>query len=97
MATAVSTTPMNSDIENARDSATPRMAACAVASPKYAIRRHTTKQPSGPAAMATAVPASAARSRKSSSNASGTGRPVGRMRVIVRLVVRVVVRMPIQR
>ena len=67
VANDVMSTPIKTEIENPRDRATPRIAAWAVASPKYAIRRHTTKQPSGPAANATAAPASAARHRKSSS------------------------------
>ena len=50
-----------------RDMATPKIAAWAVASPKYAIRRQTTKQPSGAAANATPIPASTALVMKSSS------------------------------
>ena len=47
-----------------RDMATPKIAAWAVASPKYAIRRQTTKQPSGAAANATPIPASTAPSHE---------------------------------
>ena len=70
MANAATSTPIKTEMENPRDRATPRIAAWAVASPKYAIRRQTTKQPKGPDANATATPASAARHRKSSSIAT---------------------------
>src|SRR5215472_11471577 len=45
--------------------ATPNNAECERVSPKCAMRRHTTKAPSGPATMATPIPARAARSTKS--------------------------------
>lgn len=65
-----------------RANATPRIAACPVASPKWAMRRQTTKQPSGVAVRATPSPARSARIRKSSSIGQGfrdreTGRDHG--------------------
>src|SRR6185437_4101762 len=51
---------------NRMPSATPSSAECDSVSPKYAMRRHTTKDPSGPATTATPIPASSARSTKSS-------------------------------
>jgi hypothetical protein len=47
--------------------ATPKIAAWAMASPKYAILLQTTKQPSGAAANATPMPANTALVMKSSS------------------------------
>src|SRR5690606_5515324 len=45
----------------------PSRAECAMVSPKYAMRRQTTKQPSGAAAIAMPMPATSARAKKSSS------------------------------
>jgi hypothetical protein len=67
MRSAINSAPAKTEICNMRDMATPKIAACAVASPKYAIRRQTTKQPSGAAANATPIPASTALVMKSSS------------------------------
>ena len=49
--------------------ATPNNAECDKVSPKYARRRQTIKQPSGPASKATPVPPTTARIKKSSSMA----------------------------
>ena len=59
--------PAKIENSNVNDSAIPSNAKCAVASPKYAILRHTTKHPKGAAASATPTPPSEARIIKSSS------------------------------
>src|SRR5262249_10334817 len=52
--------------DSARPSAMPVSPACATASPKYAMRRQTTKQPSGAATSARPRPANSARSKNGS-------------------------------
>ena len=58
---------IHTENSNIKDNDMPSSAECAVDSPKYAILRHTTKQPNGAAARATPIPARAALTMKSSS------------------------------
>src|SRR5690606_1602407 len=60
-------TPAVNSSWSRKASATPRRAEWAIVSPKYAMRRQTTKQPSGPATSARPIPATRARVKKSSS------------------------------
>ena len=63
-------TPKNIEIENVSDRAIPNIDDCATASPKYAIFRHTIKQPRGAAAIVNAIPAKAARTKKLSNSST---------------------------
>ena len=66
MSNAATRVPANMGISNDKAIAIPSIAAWAVASPKYAILRQTTKQPNGAAISATPTPAIEARTIKSS-------------------------------
>src|SRR3990167_483846 len=66
MAAQTATMPRLGSTPAIRPTATPSSAECAMVSPKKAIRRHTTKAPSGAATTATPTPAARARQRKSS-------------------------------